>query len=216
MTERSLRLARRFFLARGSGILLGATAVTGVASAMAQTGDRTNWQPDRHMQDDWMDQIPGKHRLVFDTTTTEGINSALTFATNYYSANNSGYGLQNSDLAVITIVRHFSTPYAYNDAIWMKYGAPISDFIAKGKEPSMRNINARQVTTLTGRGMHLAVCQLATRALSGTIARSVNANADDIYNEIAANLMPNSHLVAAGIVAVNRTQERGYTLVNAG
>jgi len=29
---------------------------------------------------------------------------------------------------------------------------------------------------------------------------------------VVANLVPNSHMVAAGIVAVNRAQERGYTL----
>jgi intracellular sulfur oxidation DsrE/DsrF family protein len=201
----------------GTGMtVLGAAATTGVASAMPQTADRTSWQPERHTQDDWLDQIPGKHRLVFDTTEPDGLGSALTYATNYYAANNSGYGLQNADLAVVVIARHFSTPFAYNDSIWMKYGAPISDFIAKGKEPSNRNANGRQLTTLTGRGMHLAVCQLATRAIAGSIARAMNANQDDIYNEIAGNLLPNAHLVAAGIIAVNRAQERGYTLVHGG
>ena len=57
------------------------------------------------------------------------MSSALTYATNYYSANNSGYGLQNADLAVVIIARHFSTPYAYNEAIWTKYGVQISDFV---------------------------------------------------------------------------------------
>jgi hypothetical protein len=33
-------------------------------------------------------------------------------------------------------------------------------------------------------------------------------------NEIAENLLPNSHLVAAGFVAVNRAQEYGYAFVN--
>ncbi len=217
MTEKTSWLARRFFLSRmGTGVtVLGATAAVGVAAAMPQNADRP-WQPERHTQDDWLDQIPGKHRLVFDTTETDGFGSALTYATNYYSANNSGYGLQNADLAVVVIARHFSTPFAYNDSIWMKYGVPVSNFALRGKAPATVNTNGRQVTTLTGRGMHLAVCQLATRALAGQIATAVSGNQDDIYNEIAANLMPNAHLVPAGIVAVNRAQERGYTLVHAG
>ena len=33
--------------------------------------------------------------------------------------------------------------------------------------------------------------------------------------EFVANLIPNSHLVAAGVVAVNRSQEYGYTLLTA-
>jgi hypothetical protein len=40
-------------------------------------------------------------------------------------------------------------------------------------------------------------------------------SAGSIYNEIAANRVGNAHLVAAGIVAVNRAQERGYTLATA-
>jgi len=65
------------------------------------------------------------------------------------------------------------------------------------------------------------VCQLATRAIAGSIARAVsspaaNVTADDIFNELSANLMPNSHLVAAGIVAVGRAQEHGYALVHGG
>src|SRR5262245_31009202 len=102
-------LARRFFLTRVStGMTLLGAAVAGAPTAVAQTSQGTRWQPERHSQDDWLDQIAGKHRLVFDTTESGGMGSALTFATNYYLANNSGYGLQNSDLAVVIVARHFS------------------------------------------------------------------------------------------------------------
>jgi len=33
----------------------------------------------------------------------------------------------------------------------------------------------------------------------------------DQREELAAHLVPNSHIVPAGIVAVNRAQERGYS-----
>src|SRR5688572_25564506 len=95
----SSSLARRLFLT-GTGMTVLGAAATGVPAA-AQTPGSTRWQPERHTQDDWLDQIPGKHRLVFDTTETSGMGSALQYATNYYLANNTGYGLQNSDLAVV-------------------------------------------------------------------------------------------------------------------
>ena len=210
-------LARRFFLSRmGTGMtVLGAAAAAAIPAAAAQTPQTPGWQAERHSQDDWLDQIPGKHRLVFDTTESSGMGSALQYATNYYSANNSGYGLQNSDLAVVIIARHFSTAYAYKEEMWAKYGVPIASVAESGKEPTMRNAHGRQLTTLTGRGTHLAVCQLATRVLAGSIARSVNGNQETIYNELVANLMPNAHIVPAGIVAVGRAQERGYALVHA-
>jgi intracellular sulfur oxidation DsrE/DsrF family protein len=212
--------ARRFFLTRVSTgmTVLGAAVAGGIPSAAGQTSPASQgarWQAERHTQDDWLDQIPGKHRLVFDTTESGGMGSALQYATNYYAANNSGYGLQNGDLAVVIVARHISTPYAYKEEIWAKYGVPIAGFAESGKEPTMRNAHARQITGLLGRGMHLAVCQLATRRIAGSIASAVNGNTDEIYNELAANLMPNSHMAPAGIVAVARAQERGYALVHA-
>jgi len=210
--------SRRSFLTHvGAGMtVLGAAAAVSIPVAKAQSLGDGKWQAARHTEDDWFDQIPGKHRLVFDTTSPTGMSSALQYGTNYYSANQSAYGLGNADLAVVIIARHISTAYAYNETIWSKYGDPISNFIDKTKEASKTNAYGRQLTAMTGRGAHLAVCQLATRALAGSIARAVNLAQDDIFNEIAANLLPNSHLVPAGIVAVNRAQERGYTLVNPG
>ena len=221
MSEKSESpFARRFFLTRvGTGMTVPGAAVAGRLPAAAgqtpQASQGSRWQAERHAQDDWLDQIPGKHRLVFDTTDSGGIASASNYATNYYAANNSGYGLQNGDLAVVIVARHLSTPYAYKEEMWAKYGVPIANFAESGKEPTMRNAHARQLTGLVGRGAHLAVCQLATRAIAGSIARAVNANTDEIYNELVANLLPNSHMVPAGIVAVARAQERGYALVHA-
>ena len=37
-------------------------------------------------------------------------------------------------------------------------------------------------------------------------------SADEIYKELTSNLIPNAHMVPAGVVAINRSQERGYSL----
>jgi intracellular sulfur oxidation DsrE/DsrF family protein len=205
MEESGSPMIRRSFLS---------SAALGVA-AFGQSVIPARWQPTRHAQDDWLDKIPGQHRLVFDTTEPGGMSSALLYATNFYTANQSDYGLQNSDLAVVIVARHVSTPFAYNEAIWTKYGVQLSSFIDKNKEPSKTNAYARQLNGAIGRGVQLAVCQMATRAIAGMIAGAVNAGADDVFKEISENLLPNSHLVPAGIVAVARAQERGYALVHA-
>ena len=64
--------------------------------------------------------------------------------------------------------------------------------------------------TVLKRGVQFGVCQMATRFIAGQLAQG-GGNADAIYNELAANLIASSRLVPAGIVAVNRAQERGYT-----
>ena len=121
-------LARRRFIARmgvGAGIV-GAGIVT-LPEAEAQGAADAAWRPARHTQDDWYDKIPGVHRFLLDTSTAESMGWSLQFATNYFTANQEVYGLKESDLAVIIVARHKSTSFAYNDAIWAKYGKQLSE-----------------------------------------------------------------------------------------
>jgi len=222
---------RRSFLNRlnAGAISLAALAAGSVAKAQDKTTVR--WEPARHDKDDWLDKLPGKHRLVFDTTTPEALGDALAFANNFIRVNRSDYGLQNSDLSVVIIARHRSTPFGYNDAMWAKYGMPIA---ARSKVEDPKNkltpktniyntegygdLAANRGTTLDSlfkQGVQLAVCSTATRGYSRSIAEAVGGNADAVYNELIANLVSNSaRMVPAGIVAVNRAQERGYSLVS--
>src|SRR5690349_15127717 len=105
---------------------LGA-AVVGVAFASrplaAQTtGAGGRFQAARHQQDAWLDAVAGKHRTFIDASTPRGAGEALLYANNLYEANKSGYTLPQTDIVVVACMRHFATPFAYNDAIWKKYG----------------------------------------------------------------------------------------------
>ncbi len=233
--QNSSPVARRSFLSRlGLGMTaVGATLGSSLVTAQAQTpAPAARWQPSRHAQDDWLDQMPGQHRFVFDTTTFEGLGGAMLYASNYFLANQNGYGLGNADLAVVLVVRYKSTVFAYNDAIWAKYGAVmaqrenLTDPQTK-QAPKVNIYNApalvaqlpsqgNTLDSLLKRGVHLAVCQMATRRVAGAIAQATGGTADAVYNELVANLVGNSHMVPAGIVAVNRAQERGYSFTNVG
>jgi intracellular sulfur oxidation DsrE/DsrF family protein len=219
-------LARRSFLTRlGMGVgVLSATAA-GSSLAAAQAAADSPWRPTRHAQDDWYDKIPGQHRFVFDSTTPEGLSLALRFANNFFTANQNAYGLKDGDLAVVIIARHKSTSFAYSDAIWAKYGKQLSEQAEftdpKTKEAPKINVYAApgdgsdqsgQMDALIKKGAQFAVCQMASRAIAGRIAKATGSDTEAIFKEIGANLVPNSHFVSAGIVAVNRAQERGYTL----
>jgi hypothetical protein len=52
---------------------------------------------------------------------------------------------------------------------------------------------------------------MATRFFAGLVAGSVGSTADLIYKELVANALPNAHFVPAGIVALSRAQEHGYS-----
>jgi hypothetical protein len=50
----------------------------------------------------------------------------------------------------------------------------------------------------------------------GTTVDSLVKRGVHAYFELVSNLVGNAHLVPAGIVAVNRAPERGYSFANAG
>ena len=218
-------MARRSFLT-GLGAGVGVLGAAGIGSPLsaAEAAPDAPWRPARHTQDDWYDKIPGQHRFVFDSTTPDGMAMSLKFANNYFTANQNGYGLKDSDLAVVIVARHKATSFAFNDSIWAKYGKQLSEQAEftdpKTKEPPKINLytapddgsdQSGTMAELIKKGVNFAVCQMASRAIAGRIAKATGGDADAIFKEIGANLIPNSHFVAAGIVAVNRAQERGYS-----
>lgn len=232
MPASSDSLIRRSFLARITAGAAAFGAAFGASSRIvgAQApSPHSDWKPARHPQDDWFDELPGVHRFFFDTSLPAGAGESITFANNFFVANRNAYALQDKDLALIICFRHWSTPFAYNDSIWAKYGdvlgervkfvdpktnvAPVIN-VYQSKEYGMALPNrGTTLDALTARGVQFAVCDMATRALAGLVATAKGLKADDLYAEFKASAVGNAHFVPAGIVAVNRAQERGYSLV---
>src|SRR5437667_4173236 len=86
---------------------LGAAAAAAVlvpATAGAQGGVNT-FRPARHKQDTWMDELKGQHRVFIDSSTASGGAEAMLYANNLYMANEAGYSLKPSDLAIVVCFR---------------------------------------------------------------------------------------------------------------
>ena len=214
--EDSRMFARRSFFSKLGFGLVGGAAVGAAVPGQAQTAGR--FDPARHAQDDWLDQIPGSHRYIVDAPNPDGFSSAIQFTTTYFNINVNDYGLKDSDLAVILVARHSSTLLAYGDAIWAKYGKPISDrnkvLDPKTNQPPTVNLQRERLEPLIKRGLRLAVCNQASRGYAGSIAMALGLKQDEVFEEMKANLLPNARLVSAGIVAINRAQERGFSLAS--
>jgi len=220
-------LPRRSMLSH-MGATLAAFAV-GTRTASAQT-PAVRFQPASHPEDAWLDAVAGKHRTYIDAATVNGAAEAVLYANNLYAANKSGYSLSESDIVVVVGLRHFATVFAFTDAIWAKYGKVMSGMLSftdpKTKQPPATNLLTSAdygmalpnfgttIQSVTGRGTRFAVCDMATHFIAGQIATASNGTADAVYKELSSSLIPSSRLVAAGVVAVNRAQERGYTLLN--
>jgi intracellular sulfur oxidation DsrE/DsrF family protein len=213
-------MLRRAFLSRfgGAGALLGFHEQS--PSAPLASSSSPPFTAGRHPQDDWFDQVPGSHRVIFDTWTADRFAEAAGFAGNYVRVNKDAYNLTEKDLAVVICVRHQTAPFAFNDAMWAKYGKPFSTRMTfvdpKTKQPPTTNVYGAQLSNLAKQGVQFAVCSLTTRAYTRILAESTGGSADEIYKELAANTLGASHFVPAGIVAVTRAQERGYAVLSMG
>ncbi|MEZ5284802.1 MAG: hypothetical protein R2712_08345 [Vicinamibacterales bacterium] len=176
--------------------------------------------PKRHPQDDWLDQAPAGHRVVFDCWMSDTMGETVNFAANWFRVNKEPYGLSDTDLAMVIVVRHGSAPFAFGTGIWAKYGkilaANMSANNAAANPIPTSNVHAERLQALAKQGMRLGVCSLSTRRYAGAIAKETGQEADAVYAEITANPVGPATFVPAGVVTVTRAQERGYALVSIG
>ena len=179
-----------------------------------------------------MGEMPGQHRVFIDSATPPGGAEAVLYSNNLYTANESAYSIEAEDLAMIICFRHFSTIFAYNDAMWAKYGEQFSGmvgFVDPNTEAAPKtnlmdssdygmalpNFGAT-ISTHIERGGQFAVCAAATSFFSRNIAEMTGGSAEEINAELVANAIPNSHFMSAGVVALTRAQEYGYSVLVAG
>ena len=203
-------MLRRAFL---SGIPMLSAIQAPVATLRA-------WQAARHAQDDWFDENAAKHRVIFDTWNPEHFPDAIQFAGNTFDTNKSDYDIPNDQMAVVIVCRHRTTPFAFNDAMWAKYGKSFAAQMdwtdPKTKEAPTTSPHKAGLTRLAAMGLQLAVCNRTTHAYANRAARDAGLKNDDVYTELKANAVVPAHIVPAGVIAVTRAVERGYVNISIG
>jgi hypothetical protein len=176
--------------------------------------------PRRHDEDSWLDDAPNGHRVIFDTWMADKFGEAVAFAGNWLKVNRDEYGLSDSDLAVLVVARHGTTPFAFNDAVWTKYGAIFAENMStnnKTLHPNpIRNPYAARLIDYAKHGLRVAVCNMTTRAYVDIVAKRTGQREADVRQELLANAVGNARFVPAGIVTVTRAQEHGYAVASIG
>lgn len=202
----------------GMAALAGA-AVAGSSAATAQSANG-KFEPKRHALDAWMNELSGEHRVFVDTDNVQGGTNALRYALNIINAHVNAYEGKPEEMAVIICYRHASTVLGFTDAMWAKYGTVLATMgrlppPAEGQPPATHDKNPQtaMITDMAGRGVQFAVCNSATTMMSGFIARQLELEQEAVYADLAANLIPNARLVPAGVMAVTRAQEYGYSFL---
>ncbi|MCB1669662.1 MAG: hypothetical protein R3F41_07350 [Gammaproteobacteria bacterium] len=214
----------------GLGAAVAGATVVSARSVNAQTGS-SGFQPARHQVDAWFDEIPGEHRVFIDTATANGGAEGILYAGNLWNARRTAYAGESADFAMVLCFRHLSTPFAFNDAIWEKYGQVFNALMQMpdpntGVAPTFNLMRSAEYglrlpnlgTTLDqviDLGVQIAICDAATQFVSNQIAQATGGSLEIIYGELKNNAI-SGRFVSAGVMALTRAQEYGYSVLIAG
>jgi len=226
--ENNRRNDRRNLLT-GFGLAAAGAAVSMTTAAAAQD-DSASEDIRRYPLDAWLDRPEVHHRVFIDSSRPLGAIEGLQYANNMLSAHVRAYDGEESDFAIAVCFRRFSTPLGWADEVWQKYGKILDRVLqypdpvtneAFTANPAMMDRTDLQnrgntIQSLGKRGVRFAVCDAATRTISGILARSTGGEAGDIYEELIASLIPNARFVPAGVLTATRAQEYGYRLLSTG
>jgi hypothetical protein len=226
MTESSNPKRREFLgrLAAGAvAIGLGGTVPRALA---AEHITRADIKPD----DKWLSSLKGKHRQFFDMPKHDN-GMGLIHVRNYLNTLRDTYGVKHPDVTAVTGLYGMSTPLAFNDTMWQKYGLanPIKVMDAS-KSPATSNVFYKapegaanlsvsgapigipadsSISALQQRGGVFLLCNNAFNVWMGILGGGDAAKAAGLRTEFEANMLPGIFLVPAMVVAVNQAQTNG-------
>jgi intracellular sulfur oxidation DsrE/DsrF family protein len=217
------RTPRRGFLAR-----LAAGAAAFAAGSVAPLGAQTAPPGETHPNDRWLDALAGRHRQIYDVETADRVSAGLGYARNFLNASTGPYGLADRDLSVVVSLRHGAVPFAFGDAVWEAYrlGEYASVQDPATSAPARRNPHLGQegsagsavatLRALRARGVVFSVCGLSFGRMVRELAERGGQGQETVRGALTAGLVPGAVVVTAGVVALNRAQERGFSYIAVG
>jgi len=171
----------------------------------------------------WLDGLTAKHKQFFDAPTANG-GVPLVHVMNYYDTYNKAFNVKDADIDAVLTFYGATTFYGLNDAAWAKY--QIGEFLetndATGK-PATANpwraapvilgmtLPQASIESLHKRGATLILCNNALTIFSALLAQKRGLDANVVYQDLKANILPEVDLVPGMVVAVEQAQHAGLS-----
>lgn len=201
---------------------LAAASLPDLAGAQSAPA-KTPFVPAVEPKDAWLDEVPGKHRVLLDVTSPKGMPDGVRFAGNIFNGHKSGYAVDEKDVVQVLCLRHYAMPFALSDAVWSVHGPALAKVLnytdpRGGPAPTANPFNSgerKQLADLTARGVRFMVCETASRSFSRALAGQ-GGDVDAMFKLFSDNLIPQARYVSAGVVGVAHAQEHGYALLFVG
>ena len=175
--------------------------------------------------DAWLKGLTGSRRQLFDSPAPGG-GIPLVHILNYYETLNKAYGVKDADIDAVGTFYGSTTFHGVNDAMWSKYR--IGEFLAaldpsaKGPAPTANPWRASpqilgmalpqaSIESLQARGATFILCNNALTIFSGMLAQARGLDANTVYADLKANILPGVHLVPGMVVAIEQAQRAGVS-----
>jgi hypothetical protein len=176
----------------------------------------------------WLDSISGTHKQLYDMPeVNRGMGLAWSWA--FFMTGSQAYGVPESHLGVVMVLRHSAIPLALNDSAWAKYklGEVFQIEDPETKAPAVRNpfylkpgmlpiADAALQKLIARPGMKVAACNLALTFNSGMVAQKRGLKHDDVKKDWIEAVHPGIQIVPSGVVACNGAVSRGCVYIFAG
>ena len=176
----------------------------------------------------WLESIPGRYRQVYDAPSPNN-GFALIWSHVFLMTGAQGYGVPESDLGVVVVLRHAAIPIALKDDAWEKY--KLGEFFKINdpatKSPALRNpfayikpgdmpLPEAALEKLVARGVRIAVCNMAIHHQSARLAQQLGVPHESVKQDWLAAVLPGVQVVPSGVLAVNGAQSKGCSYCFAG
>ena len=218
---------RKFFTSIALGV--GATAFPNFIKNMDDMQPvNLNTNIDPKKLSNWFKKIKGEHRVVYDGSQPH---NTLPIVWNWaFLESNNSVGVKDSNITAMTVLRHSGIVFAFNSEIWKKFkiGELVSFNENKNGKPSLRNTvyepqeldmplpSIQGIKDLQKRGSLFCVCDLATKVYGSAVAKKMNLNPDEVYQEMVKGILPGVQLVPSGVWALGRAQNNNCAYIFAG
>ena len=175
----------------------------------------------------WLDSISGTHKQLYDMPELNG-GFGLVWSWAFFTTGAQAYGIPESHLGCVIILRHDALPLAFNDSVWAKYklGEVFKIEDPDTKAPAVRNpyylkpgaipVADASLQKLMARGVKVAACNLAITFYSSMVAQKMGLKHDDVKKDWTEAVFPGIQIVPSGVVACNGAVSRGCVYVFAG
>jgi len=194
-----------------TGLGVAAAGLVASSGSQAQSGrraSRSTFEPARHAIDSWFDALPGNHRVFVDSASANGGAEAVGYSGNLFRATAAAYADEPAKYGEV-----FSSMMDFRDPSTNQ--APKINLMNSAEQQSLGN-RGTTIDSLVERGVNFAICNMASQAFAGFVANQTQQKMDDVLAEFHAHAIPNGRFVSAGVMALTRAQEYGYSVLISG